>query len=107
MSRDAANEVTGANAGGLRRWQVRALCATRIDQFCRYVKASRHTAFVLATCALGLSGCVFWRSNTLRSTDESSTLTLGINAAGFLLTGPCSTPYVGKISEAEYVIKLH
>ena len=24
-----------------------------------------------------------------------------------MLTGPCSTPYVGKISEAEYVIKLH
>src|SRR6266850_415914 len=71
------------------------------------VKITRRIPFVLAACSLGLSGCVLWHSTTLSSNDDTARLTLAVNAAGFLLVGPCSTPYVGKITEAEAVIKLN
>jgi len=34
MRRDSPDKITGANAGGARRLQVRAMRAARIAQFC-------------------------------------------------------------------------
>jgi hypothetical protein len=69
--------------------------------------AKKHLPFILTACLVGLSGCVFWRSASLTSNDDSPTLTLELNAAGVVLTGPCMAPWVGKFKDPEYVIKLN